>query len=398
MTINNIKSYLKERPGYLKKGANSLLDILEGQGFIADINDVEIALAETRKEFKSTSVAETTTNYYSIQDEDGTTGKPFPSIDFEQFTPIKVWGKEGNWSVSYEAKQDEEEGKKKTDEAIAELIKHIDSRPPLQAPTVDTEKGSGVAVITDLHIGAQVGKLVVDTENYSISTVVDYLNEVAKQINDEKYGRVHLSILGDLIESFTGTNHSASWKELHELGYGSNVLIIAYEILSSFLSKINNLEVVYIVGGNHDRVSQKNDEDPQLGVAHTISHFLDKHLECNVFYNHMLLVASVDGIDYIMTHGHLPMIKRTPEYFVLNYAKNKNNFVMLLSGHLHSRSKTEQLNVSTVVSDAKRYRAMICPSIFTGNFYSESVGFTCSPGFVMFESKNGKPRTIDVTL
>lgn len=396
MTINNIKSYLKERPGYLKKGATSLLEILESQGYIADIEDVEIALTETRKEFKNTSVAETTTNYYSIQG-DESTGKPYPPVDLSNFNPVKVWGKEGNWSVSYEAKQEDDELKELTDKAIDELKDYIDSRPKLKSPKADGKK-VGMAVIADLHIGAQVDKLVNATKPYSLKSVVDYLDEVAKQINNEGYEQVHISLLGDLIESFTGTNHNATWKELHSMGYGSNVLIIAYEILSAFLSSINNLETVYVIGGNHDRITQKNDEDPEAGVAHTISHFLDKHLEADVFYNHMILTASVDGIDYIMTHGHLPLIKKNPEYLVLNYGKNPKNFSMILSGHLHSRGKTDKVNVSTVLADESKYRALVCPSIFTGNFYSESIGFTTSPGFVMFESNNGKPRTIDVTL
>ena len=398
MTISNIKSYLKERTGYLKKGASALKDILEAQGFEVTEDDCSIALTETRQEFKDASVAETTTNYYQVSGEDQ---KHMPSFDLNEYKPLKIWGKAGNWSASYELKSDDEdeELKKFTTETIAKLKDYVDNRPkPKKAEAEGKEIGH--VVITDLHIGAQVGKLVNDTENYSIEKVVEYLDEVAKQINDENYGEVHISILGDLIESFTGTNHPATWKELSNVGYGSNVLIIAYEILNAFLSSINNLNTVYMVGGNHDRITQKNNEDPELGVAHTIAHFLNSKLDANVFYNHMILSATIDGIDYILTHGHLPLIKKNPEYLVLNYGKNRDNFTMILSGHLHSRGKVDQVrtNTSTVVADNKKYRALVCPSIFTGNFYSESMGFSCSPGFVTFETKNGKPRVIDTTL
>jgi predicted phosphodiesterase len=396
MTIDNIKNYLKERTGYLKKGAVALKEILETQGYEVDIDSCAVALTETRQEFKNTAVSETTTNYYQIPGDDEAS---MPSFDLNEYKPLKVWGKAGNWSASYELKEDDEEQKLKefTTDVVKKLQTYVDNRPKLKTASANG-KGKGHAVITDLHIGAQVGKLVNDTENYSIEKVVKYLDEVAKQINDENYGEVHISILGDLIESFTGTNHPATWKELSTIGYGSNILIIAYEILNAFLSSINNLTAVYVIGGNHDRITQKNNEDPELGVAHTISHFLNSKLEADVFYNHMIMTVDIDGIDYILTHGHLPLIKKNPEFLILNYGKNRDNFTMILSGHLHSRSKVDQTNTSTVVADAKKYRALVCPSIFTGNFYSESMGFSCSPGFMMFENRNDKPRVIDITL
>ena len=40
--------------------------------------------------------------------------------------------------------------------------------------------------------------------------------------------------------------------------YGGNVVIMAYEIIRKFLSQINNLKEVYMVSGNHDRVTSSN--------------------------------------------------------------------------------------------------------------------------------------------
>lgn len=381
-----INDYLKERPGYLKKGPNALYDIMKRQGFDdIELEELEVALREERERRKLMDTPNVETKVV----------KESP-VDFDKYTPVKIWGKEGNWNISYELKSEEEENKIK--ELIDELKTYVDSRPK---PVIEETKGNGkkgFAVITDLHIGAKVQHLVSKTPEYTIKTVIDYLAEVAKQINEEEYSEVSIGILGDLIESFTGTNHSATWKELDTFGYGSEVLIIAYEILAAFLSSINNLKEVFIVGGNHDRVTQKNDEDPNNSVAHIISYFLNKKIDCPVIYDNMIITAVIDDVDYILTHGHLPMIRKNPEYLILNYGKNRDNFTMLLSGHLHNRGKKDQTNTSMVIADAAKYRAMCCPSIFTGNFYSESSGFSSSPGFMLFESKNGKPRVIDVTL
>lgn len=394
MTISNIESYLKERVGYLKKGPEALAEILTNQGYVVRVGDCAEALTNIRKEFKGASVSQTETVNYKVENE----GSP---IDLSKYKPIKVWGKNGNWSASYELITDEEADivSKLTEKAIDELKDYVDDRPDVFNVNRESKHGTGLAIITDLHIGAQVKHLVNQTKEYSINHVIDYLDTVAEQINAEDYSNVHVGILGDLIESFTGMNHPCSWKELHsEVGHGANVLIIAYQILEAFLSKINNLSNVYIIGGNHDRITSSNKEDDEAGVAKIISHFLNDKLEANVVYDHMIMTVPIEGIDYILTHGHLPMIKKSPEYLILNYGKNRDNFSIILSGHLHNRSKTEQLNVTTVLVDNSKYRALVCPSIFTGNFYSESMGFSTSPGFLMFQSRNGKPRMIDVTL
>jgi len=105
MTVNNIKSYLKERTGYLKKGATALYDILVNQGFEVTVEDCSVALSEVRHEFKETAVSETTTNYYQIT---GDEPKHMPSFDLDKYKPVKIWGKDGSWSASYELKKEED--------------------------------------------------------------------------------------------------------------------------------------------------------------------------------------------------------------------------------------------------------------------------------------------------
>lgn len=398
MTTQQIESYLKERPGYLKKGAESLCDILDNQGYIVTKEQCADALSNVRKEFRGVEATQTI-KYTLTGDVEDFSDKVTPPVDLSNYQPVKVWGKDGNWSASYELKSDEEEEelRKSVEKVKEELKNYIDSRPKKETPK-ETGKGRGMIVLTDLHLGALVGNLVKNTPEYSYQKAIDYLEDAAERINKRGFSEVRISILGDIIESFTGRNHPETWKELHSTGYGANVVIMAYEILSNFLSKINNLTEVYVIGGNHDRVTQKNDEDSEYGVAKIISYFLNSNSDYEVFYDHMIMTVAMDGIDYILSHGHLPMVKKNPEYLILNYGKNRDNFTLILTGHIHSRQRVDQTNTAMVLSDSRNYRAYSCPSIFTGNFYSEQLGMSSTPGFMVIESHDGKPEVTDITL
>ena len=82
----------------------------------------------------------------------------------------------------------------------------------LKPAPVLTKIGSkiGVVNIADLHGGAYIDGLR-KTGDYSIKILIDRLNEAAERVNDLHYYEVHVHILGDLIESFSGLNHANSW-------------------------------------------------------------------------------------------------------------------------------------------------------------------------------------------
>lgn len=255
----------------------------------------------------------------------------------------------------------------------------------------------GFIPIADLHIGAYIRDLIV-TQNFDVETVISMLDEVAEEINSMDYSEVHIAIIGDVIESFTGKNHPNSFQSIGYNQTGFSVFISAYEILENFLSKIHNLKKVYCVSGNHDRYTSSNKEDVKGEVMQGLAYFLNKHLNVEVEYNPLVITAVIDGICYIITHGHHGFSQKNIEKIILDYGI-QGMFNVVVMGHFHSRGKKEVLvRVETIIKDSSKYRGYICPSLFTGNFYSEALGFSSTAGFLQFWNRKGIPACLDLPI
>ncbi len=257
----------------------------------------------------------------------------------------------------------------------------------------------GVLVLADMHAGAKVKNLKI-TEDFGYEVIIDRLDQASRCLNKHKFKEVEVVLLGDFIESFTGLNHPNTWQELEYGGYGSNVVIMAYKLLRDFLDKIHNLKSITVVSGNHDRTSIKMDLDPRGGVAQLIAYMLKQsNSEMSVQWDPMLVSKDIDGIQYIMTHNHLGLAKNDMAKIFWEYgAQGKYN--LLLGGHWHSRrGKKEFRQVDQIYWDQANYRALCVAPLFTGNFYSESNGWTSSSGVTIIENNGaGKPNVYDITL
>ena len=268
--------------------------------------------------------------------------------------------------------------------------------------------GSGIGFVTtaDFHLGAYVDDLI-RSNKFNIEVLSDYLYRTADTINSKGFKEVHVAMLGDFIESFTGLNHANSWKGLGKGMFGMNSVILCSEILcSAFLGRINNLTWVGMVSGNHDRVTSEKETDQKGEVGTMLHYLLQKSVPVPVEYHPMILAKEVDGVYYVMTHGHLPISKRDPAKILFDYGK-QGMFNVLLSGHTHSRNtkkttKSTQMkwNEATVVAmDEVDYRVLVAPPMFTGNFFSESLGYSSSAGFLMIQSNGrGKINVFDYCL
>lgn len=256
----------------------------------------------------------------------------------------------------------------------------------------DIEKEKvGVIKIADLHLGAYVDNLI-RTKNFSIDILANMLLEAVDNINDRNYSKVHVHILGDLIESFTGLSHKNSWKGLDKKMVGAEAVKLACKILhENFLSKINNLVDVKIVAGNHDRVTSDNKEDVQGDAANLIGWGLEL-IGYDIEFNPLVITHVVGKICHILTHGHHSLSKKTTKQICWDYGV-QGMYNLICEGHLHSI--IEELSVSqrgsyqTTRDDAVDHRRINCPSFFTGNFFSESLGYTSESGFMITED-NGK--------
>ena len=257
--------------------------------------------------------------------------------------------------------------------------------------------GTGVAVISDFHIGAKVTDML-QTDDFSYDVVVDRLNQAALQINRLNYKKVEVALLGDFIETFTGLNHMNSWQQLEYGGYGANVTIIAYNILRDFLEQINNLKGVSVVSGNHDRTTIKADIDSQGGVAQILAFMLEQS-GFDVKFSHALVSENIDGIRYIFTHNHLGLSKNDMVQTFWEYGE-QGVYNVLLGGHFHSRrGKTQYKKIDNIHWDQANYRSISVAPIFTGNWYSESNGWSSTSGITILENNgDGRPNVFDFTL
>ena len=252
--------------------------------------------------------------------------------------------------------------------------------------------GEGVITITDLHFGAYVLDLNL-TQNFSVHILIEMLEKAARQVNRLKYKKVHVHMLGDLIESFTGMNHPNVWQSLQYGMYGANVIKQFVSMIDKhFLQRINNLGSIKIIAGNHDRATIKKDVDSHGWAADLISYCLEL-IGYDTEFSSSVLKHTVGDITYILNHGHLGLTKLTTEEICWKYGV-KGNFNFVMEGHLHSR--ISKLNGKAIkefklISDDRAdCRRQICASLFTGNGYSENLGYSTTPGFTVTESNGAK--------
>jgi len=249
----------------------------------------------------------------------------------------------------------------------------------------------GVVKISDLHLGSYVDNLI-RTKDFSIDILANKLSEAVVDINERNYSIVHVHILGDLIESFTGLSHKNTWKGLDKAMVGAEAIKLVVKILhDNFLSKIVNLGDIKVVGGNHDRVTSDNKEDVQAGAANLACWGLEL-IGYNVEFNPLVITHTLGKISHILTHGHHALSKKSTKQLCWDYGV-QGNYNLICEGHLHSiiqkLNVNQRDNFQTIKDDAVDHRRMNCPSFFTGNFFSESLGYTSESGFVIVED-NGR--------
>lgn len=255
----------------------------------------------------------------------------------------------------------------------------------------DNTSRVGVVKLADLHLGAYVDNLI-RTKNFSIDILANKLYDAATEVNNRGYSVVHVHVLGDLIESFTGLSHKNTWKGLDKAMVGAEAVKLVVRILhDNFLSRIKNLGEVKVVAGNHDRVTSDNKEDVQGGAANLVCWGLEL-IGYRIEFNPLVITHVVDDICHILTHGHHNISKKSTKQICWDYGV-QGMYNLICEGHLHSI--IQKLNVNqrdsfqTIKDDAVDHRRINCPSFFTGNFFSESLGYTSESGFIITEN-NGK--------
>lgn len=314
----------------------------------------------------------------------------------------------GVQSTNYQVKAWLKKREKSLGEVVDILLPSISSYTPKNRWVKRVGKTRvGVANFADFHFGAKVKDLL-RTRDFNLEILIEYLSEAVAILNSYKFSEVHVNMLGDFFESLSGINHENTFKSLAEDGWGGNVMILANEIIGEhLLSKIVNLSSVNIVSGNHDRMTASNKVDNTGEGGKILWYMIKKDFpDIPVRYHNSVLSVEIDGINYLLTHGDKGYSKKEFSKFVLDYGK-PSIYNVILEGHLHSRiyekavkaGRTQYEDIEAVSMDDVGYRKIICPSIFTGNWFSESLGFSSAAGMIICENNGkGQPHAYDISL
>ena len=323
------------------------------------------------------------------------------SIDTSKFEPVSFTTNpfgEGKW-IRYD---------KILTYSPEELKFELDQRKPINYTISKTSNTSntGVFMLGDFHLGAYVGDLL-KTPDFNFNVICEMLQQVAYEINECKYKEVHLFCVGDFIESFSGLNHINSWKGLSKGAYGMKAVILAHEILSEHLfSKITNLEYVGFVSGNHDRVSSNKAEDDEGQVAMMMEYLFKKDFKVKSEWSPLLLSKMIDGIGYVVTHGHLGISNKEISKVLFDYGF-QGVYNVFAKAHKHSRETKKTFkkslikydDIEYVTLDSSDYRAVTIAPLFTGNFFSEGLGYTSTAGLSHFVNNGkGKVKYVDYCI
>jgi hypothetical protein len=242
----------------------------------------------------------------------------------------------------------------------------------------------------DWHVGAEVSGLH-KTKDYSPEILESYIEQIGEITSSYCSSDVTLVINGDIIESFTGKMHKNQFMSIAKGYYGSKVVVEAYKMILLLASKIENLKTIVITGGNHDRFSDDNDFDVNGEIAEIISYMVATTLKDNVtvIYSNGVVSQEIDGINYVWAHGHKKRDAMPADRILFKYGR-QSMFNMIIHAHKHTRE---------INKDDLQYRVLRLPSLFTGNSYSEDLGFSTLGGFVItYNNGKGYPVTVDHPL
>jgi hypothetical protein len=312
------------------------------------------------------------------------------NIPFEQVKTYKLvthTGKGAYYNIASSDVRNEIEDKEWMEEVKSILSSDLGKYTLYSNPIVKKPGTTGVVKLADLHVGALIEDLI-RTKDFNVHILASKLELAAEEVNKRNYSLVHIHILGDILESFTGLSHINSWKSMDKNIIGAKAIKLSVEILHKhFLEKIKNLGEIKIISGNHDRVTSNNKEDVHGDAADLVAWGLEL-VGYSVEFNPIVITHVVDGIAHILTHGHHGISKKSTKQLCWDYGV-QGKYNLICEGHLHSiiqkLSVSQRESFTTIQDDAVDHRRMNCPSFFTGNYFSETLGYTSESGFVITE-------------
>ncbi|TGE29784.1 hypothetical protein [Hymenobacter metallicola] len=288
--------------------------------------------------------------------------------------------------------QEAEQTKFLNDSVLVELADRFPEakvRYLLRAPVGPSAPNVLAFTLADTHAGAKI-KNMIRSFDYDREQMYDYADQLIAEVNAVGAGQVWLLGLGDYIETLTGLNHPNSWKGADL--FGADAIAHAYEFFVYFIDRIVNLRGILSVGGNHDRITSSAKEDTAAQVAQAVFYFLKLNYGklLDIEFNPALVTREIDGINYILKHGYTGDVSNEKKATdLIADFQTRGVFTLLLTADKHTRG---------VFLDGNRKRWVRSPAFFTGNQYSEDLGFTGLAGSLLIRAVKGFPHIVDVPL
>jgi hypothetical protein len=110
----------------------------------------------------------------------------------------------------------------------------------------------------------------------------------------------------------------------------------------------------------------------------------------------------VQGINHIILHGDKKVSSKTSEEIVSLYGENgKYNFIT--EAHLHSAieklTAIQRSKYKVIRDDKLMLRRLTLKPFFTGNYYSETLGYNANAGYsIIWANNKGRPKMLDNTI
>jgi len=351
ITKEEIKQFLKEKPGYLKEGAARLSERLD-----CSVDTCGHALREARMDAKENDF-----DLDNVNKSEMTEFKQFledNEIDEADVKSVKFWqnmGGDNRFSVVVKSENDVLKSEKE------ELVKLIESYSPVVEKEYTTQEDSVAYEISlpDIHYGKSSGQTLDEAEEEYMNVVKDLLSK-SEGLNIEKIilpiGNDGMNSEGYSRATTKGTpqHDSAEWQDTF-VGYcGLMVRAICY------LARTAPVDVV-VIQGNHDyermfysgeflRAFFLNDERVTI----------DNNYDSRKYYTY--------GVNLIMyTHGdkekpaEMPLIMATEQ--PMEFAKAK--FREVHCGHLHKE----------MVNEYRGVKVRFIPSICGNDAWHKMMGY-----------------------
>lgn len=249
-----------------------------------------------------------------------------------------------------------------------------------------------VVATADWHFGAGVKSEYIQPE-YNPSIISSLIDRLVDSINQEMSEDVTLVLDGDFIESWMGLNHIDSWKSIEAGHIGAQVVSgVIEQMLEPLLEGIYNLKRVVAVGGNHDRGTNSNKEDNLAEIASVVFYFLRRfYPNIDFTYDPFCVSKDINNLRFIVQHGYFkaPYKGKEAGDSLVNDYGSKDLFNLVLTADKHTRG---------VLMDSWNRRHVKIPPMFTGNFYSTSLGFSSVSGCLFIYEDEGFPKIIDKSI